>query len=107
MGFREAEVRVVLVETIGPVGQEVGAGVRAQADRPLEEIDRPRRVLLPERLQAPVVGVEPLLRNSRRGEEREGEGEREAPLQGWSFSRGPTKIEWRRRLMGSSLPPAR
>jgi hypothetical protein len=46
VGFGQAQVGVVLVETIGAVGQEVGPGFGAHPDRALEELDRPRALLL-------------------------------------------------------------
>ncbi len=124
MGLREAQVRVVLIEPVRAVGQKARAGIGAEPDRSLEQLDRPRGILLTEGGETTLVGVEPLLGDGKVGQQGQEEGDaygaparpaRREPsppldrpgVQGWPFSFGPTKRVWKKRLMGSSGPPAR
>ena len=67
MRLGQAEVGVVALHDVGPVGDHVAPGLRPLGGRGLEQHDRPRRLALGQRLDAVAVRLVPLLRPAVRG----------------------------------------
>ena len=73
----ERQVRVIAADPVRAVGEQIAAGRGALADRALEVLDRPGRVLPSERLQPLLVGVVPLVGRRRPGEREDAQEQRQ------------------------------